>query len=431
MVDWLVPFLPLLKLFLVFILLVLLLLRKVSIGTSILLGSVALGLLFRLEPREWIRSALSGLTDPKLLYLACIVALILVLSDVMEKTGQSSRLMNGLSRFLLWRRLKLSFFPALIGLLPMPGGALFSAPMVGTAADGLPISGEQKVMINYWFRHIWELIWPLYPGIILASSMAGVPLVSLLALTWPSLLITLALGWWFFLRPAVLKLPPPRESTDEMPRPAAVLLVSMPLVLALAGSLLFEGLITLSGVGVPYEWGLLLGLGLGIAESGRCNRLGPVALFRLVSKRHLSRMLYLVLCIFVFKGILENGGVVGELGTVMRGESALMFVALVLPMLVGLISGISMAFVGSTFPLIMALMAQSPETSGDLTYIVLALFAGFTGVLASPVHVCLVLTCEYFHVPLSRIWRLLLPPCALFLLLGSAYILVLRSMLLP
>ena len=422
---------PLLKLLLVFVLLVFLLRRKVGVGTSILLGSVALGLLFRIEPRHWVSAALHGLTDPKLLYLGGIVALILVLSEVMEKTGQSARLMSGLSRYLAWRRLRLSFFPALIGLLPMPGGALFSAPMVGKAADGLPVSAEQKVMVNYWFRHIWELVWPLYPGIILASSMAGIPLVRLLGYTWPSLLIILGLGWWFFLRPAVLRLPAATEwDPGETPRGAAVVYESMPLLLALGGSLLLEGAIAASGIGVPHEWGLLVGLTLSIAESARRNRLGPAAVVRLVSKRHLSRMLYLILCIFVFKAILENGGVVDQLGAVMRGESALLLMAVVLPMLVGLISGISMAFVGSTFPLILTLMAHSPQSGGDPTYLVLALFSGYAGVLASPVHVCLLLTCEYFHVPLSRIWKLLLPPCALFLLLGSAYLL-LRAMLLP
>jgi uncharacterized protein len=421
--------LPLIKLSLVFALLLLLLRKRVGIATSILLGSIALGLLFGIGPSLWLDAAFGSLTDPKLLHLAGIVVLILVLSEVMEKSGQNARLMSGISRFLVWRRLRLSFFPALIGLLPMPGGALFSAPMVKTASEGLFLTGEQKVMINYWFRHIWELVWPLYPGIILASSLTGMPLTRLLSLTWPSLPLALLIGAWFFLRPSVLRLPPaPRKQPDESRPPVAALLIdSLPLIMALAGALLLEGAIHVLGLGIAYEWGLSAALIIAIGISASSNRLGPRSMLLLVSKRHLLRMIALILSIFVFKGVLENGGVVQEVGAVLSGKHALALTAFALPMIMGLISGISMAFVGSTFPLILALMAQSPDAGGDPTYIVLALFSGFTGVLASPLHTCLLMTCEFFHVPLSRIWRLLLPPCLLFLLLSSGYLLLLIS----
>jgi uncharacterized protein len=422
--------LPLIKLSLVFAFLLLLLRKKVGIATSILLGSIALGLLFGIEPSLWLDAALGSLTDPKLLHLAGIVVLILVLSEIMEKSGQNARLMSGISRFLVWRRLRLSFFPALIGLLPMPGGALFSAPMVKTASEGLSLTGEQKVMINYWFRHIWELVWPLYPGIILAASMTGIPLTRLLSLTWPSLPLALLIGAWFFLRPSALRLPPaPRAHPGECRPPIATLLIdALPLIMALAGALFLEGAIHVTGIGIAYEWGLLAALIAAIGISAASNRLSPRALLLLVSKRHLLRMIALILSIFVFKGVLENGGVVQEVGAVLTGKHALALTAIGLPMIMGLISGITMAFVGSTFPLILALMAQSPETAGDPTFIVLALFSGFTGVLASPLHICLLLTCEFFHVPLTRIWRTLLPPCFLFLALAAGYILILISL---
>ena len=61
--------------------------------------------------------------------------------------------------------------PAIIGLLPSMGGAVFSAPLVDEASKGVKITPEKKAFINYIFRHPWEYISPLYPGLILASAI--------------------------------------------------------------------------------------------------------------------------------------------------------------------------------------------------------------------------------------------------------------------
>ena len=45
------------------------------------------------------------------------------------------------------------FFPALIGLLPMPGGAIFSAPMVKSMGE------EMEMKVNEWKRW-WKQTFP-------------------------------------------------------------------------------------------------------------------------------------------------------------------------------------------------------------------------------------------------------------------------------
>ena len=39
---------------------------------------------------------------------------------------------------------------------------------------------EEKAFINYWYRYPWEYILPLYPGILLAAAVSGVPLYHLI-----------------------------------------------------------------------------------------------------------------------------------------------------------------------------------------------------------------------------------------------------------
>jgi len=79
-----------------------------------------------------------------------------------------------------------------------------------------------------------------------------------------------------------------------------------------------------------------------------------------------------------------------------------------LPFLAGLLTGHTVGFVGSTFPLLISL--------GDpalLSLVSLAFASGFIGVLLSPVHLCLILTKEYFKADLSGIYRKTIPASAI------------------
>ena len=154
----LVPFIKVLS---AFVLMLVGIRFKAGIGLSILMGAFAMGLLFGMGPISFAETGVLALGQEKFLFLAGIVGLILILSDAMERSGQSRRLMGTLSGYLTSPRLRLVFFPALIGLLPMPGGAVFSAPMVKTVSEEMRIKNSDRAVVNYWFRHVWELSWPL------------------------------------------------------------------------------------------------------------------------------------------------------------------------------------------------------------------------------------------------------------------------------
>jgi hypothetical protein len=65
------------------------------------------------------------------------------------------------------------------------------------------------------------------------------------------------------------------------------------------------------------------------------------------------------------------------------------------------------------------------EPQGGVAYpfIVLAYAAGFLGVLFSPVHLCLVLTKDYFGADLGLVYRLLSRPALLVLLVTVVWFL--------
>ena len=199
---------------------------------------------------------------------------------------------------------------------------------------------------------------------------------------------------------------------------------SLPLLMAIAGSLSLEALVWSSGLPMDPESGLLAGLFLAIVISVRQNNISMTRTLAYLGEKHLWQMVYVVLAIFVFKGVLDGGGVVREISGTISGASALLVATMALPMLVGLISGLTIAFVGATFPLILGVLDQL-GIQGNVPYVVLGLFAGYAGVMVSPIHICFLLTCEFFHTNVARVWPRLFLPCLLLFLFGLGYFFIL------
>lgn len=132
-------------------------------------------------------------------FLSLIIVLVIWLSSQMAKAGIMNDLVRTLKATLSFKG-SLILLPAVIGLLPMPGGALFSAPLVDDSDEEKRIKPIEKTRINYWFRHIWEYTWPLYPGLILTSDISGLHIYQLFLLGLPMTLAALVVGYFFFLR---------------------------------------------------------------------------------------------------------------------------------------------------------------------------------------------------------------------------------------
>lgn len=402
---------------------------KLGIGLSILTGSFILALLFGMAPGLWLHAAVNAALTRDCLSLALIVVLVLMLSHVLERTGQSLRLMDSLSGYLPSRRLRLIFFPVLIGLLPMPGGAAFSAPMVRQTGQPLGLADNELALVNYWFRHVWELAWPLYPGIIMTAGLLNLPLSTVVAHTGMAALFYALLGWAFILRP----MGPRLKALDDRQEAAAdrdwrlVARLGLPLIIAIAGSFGLEAAAASLLPDVPFELGIMGALVAAVVCVFVQNKAGGQLLWQSLKQKELRQTLFMVAAIFAFNAVMEQAGVVREM-VKMGGEAALVTAAVFVPALVGMVAGVTMAFVGASFPLMLGLLDQLGMQGQSMAWGALALVSGFAGVMASPLHICFIMCCQYFGVNLTRFWRVVLPPCLILLVFGFAWFFVLRSL---
>ncbi|MBI5552279.1 MAG: DUF401 family protein [Desulfobacterales bacterium] len=417
------------RILLVFTLVLLAIKRKWSLGSALLGGALLLGLAFAMAPGALLLAAGGALMHPKTLSLAAVVALILVFSHTLEKAGQMQRLLDGFRGLIRRPRINLVVFPALIGLLPMPGGAIFSAPMVKSLGAEHRLNPAQLSYINYWFRHIWEYWWPLYPGVLLTTTLAGVDLWRLVLCTAPLTLVALCAGYWP-LRGAVDAADAPADAERKSPWPflGEAAPIGAAILLALTLGMAFSVVLPPMLHPIAKELGLLAALMLAIVWVWHRNRMGWRVRWAILKDPGLARMVYMVAAILIFQGILEKSHAVERVSQEMlRWHIPLLPIAMLLPFLVGGVVGITIAFVGTTFPILISLVNTMGQEALMLPYLMLALASGFAGVLLSPLHLCFLLSNEYFKTELVAVYRFMRVPLGALLAAALGYFWILRS----
>jgi integral membrane protein (TIGR00529 family) len=413
------------RILMVFILILLVIKRKWDLGHAFVLGALSLGILFAMGPLSIAASAFASMLHPKTLSLTIVVSLILVLSHSLEKTGQMARMLEAYKGLVHWPKLNLVVFPALIGLLPMPGGAIFSAPMVKTIGQTHRLSPATLSYINYWYRHIWEYWWPLYPGILLTTALADIDLWHLVFFTLPITGIAIAAGYWP-LRGTVI-------SVDDGRRRAMGPFIKelAPILIVIVGGLglgeLLFAVLPAGSRSLAKEVGLIAALCVGIEWVWHVNRMPAKNRWAIVIQPALLKMIYLVTAILIFKGILEDSGAVQQVSQeILNWQIPLVAVAVILPFIVGGVGGITIAFVGTTFPILISLIHTMGQSHLMLPYLALSLVSGFTGVLLSPLHLCLLLSNAYFETSLMPVYREMIVPLLVLLGGGCLYFMILR-----
>ncbi len=423
----------LVRVFFIFALIVLAIRKKFSLGNAFFFGSVGMGLLFGLAPDGMAQSMFRSLTDPQTVSLAVIVSLILVLSHSMEAAGQMERLLSRFQGLIKKPKLNIVVFPALIGLLPMPGGAIFSAPMVKTLGKTLLLKNSQLSYINYWYRHIWEYWWPLYPGVLLTTTLANLNLWLFVVFLSPLTAVAMIIGYW-----PVRALNGNGDETSPqknlrppiLPFLKELLPILIVIVVGIVAGNVFSLFLLPAGITVSKELGLIFALFIAIHWVWQANGISGAQKKRILFQKQLLNLFYMVAAILVFKGILEDSHAVEAISReLLAWQIPLVPITILLPFLVGGVAGITIAFVGTTTPILIQLIHAAGEGHHMLAYMMLALASGFAGVLLSPLHLCLLLSNEYFATPLSHVYRHLYLPSAALVLASCAYFFVLYHFL--
>ena len=165
----------LVQILVVFALVVVATARKLHLGLAAGLGGVVFAVWRGLGLTSTARVIGTELSNPDTLMLLALVTFIMIFAGGMRNSGALVRFSTAVRAIAPTKRASIVLTPILFGSLPMPGGAALSAPLVDALDADRSYDNSRLAAANYWFRHVLELVWPLYPSFILTSSLSGIP----------------------------------------------------------------------------------------------------------------------------------------------------------------------------------------------------------------------------------------------------------------
>jgi len=391
----------LVKIGIVFVITLALTFKRVALWISLLVASFLTGILFGMPIEKILVDFGRGALDSETLLLVGGLFTILWFSNLLKQTGRMDEVLQGFRLIFRDVRFVIAILPAMIGLMPMMGGALVSAPMVVEGSDELKLSPEKKTFINYWFRHVWEYVMPTYPAFIVACGLIGIPAVKFARLNFPltiaAILSGICVGFWGVSR----SLKPKNEMSGVTYRRLIINLSPFVVSLVLV---------------IAFKVELMIGFGLTI--------LGMIFLYRIdkdVIRKSLKEsisigLLLAVVIIMGFKKVLESSHAVMGLSTYLSSSGIpAWMIAILIPLSIGIITGVTIGPMGIGFPILIPLFQDDPNF---LNYMMLAFASGVAGDLLSPFHLCLILTKDYFGADLKGVYRLLWFPVICILSVG-------------
>ncbi len=370
-------------------LIVILVVSRKNLWGAIFIGAIIL-VLGGSNPPTVLLTSTKTMLHPNILILALALAEIPLIGKILEK--DILQVFNSIDR-----RKATILGPSIFGLLPIPGGAILSCPIIDNVMEGKGV--DEKVACNIWFRHILFIIYPLSPSLIVATTIAGLNILNVIPFYVPIFVVALTIGWIFYLR--TLK-PQPTNSKIRAHDLIPVMLISLAPLLQISLSIvgLDINIATFVAVSIVLVISVIY-VGVPIGRLGTLARKMKIWNFSLI-------LLSLIFYTRVF--------VMVSAATISRIKFGTVLVLFVFPFVLGLLTGRVQLAASLVLPILL---------SGDgfvSAGMFIAIFSSaLSGYLMSPAHPCLVLSVEYFKSSISGAIKKLLIPSLLLALISLIY----------
>jgi len=412
-----------------FIVAIFLIRRKFNFGVSLILGSFIIGI-FSLQTIEFdeIPKALLEATiyhfegqpiqaifssfDYHQLYsetieLALLMTLIFMLARLMQETCAIKKLIDSLRTFFS-KGGTLGVIPAIYGLMPVPGGALFSAPMIEDEGNKFKISKDEKNFLNVWFRHIWFTIYPISSAMILICSdkFSNIDIYYLVLINIPAFIASIVIGI-FYLKKFIRKNP---KITDKPKKDYSGLVYILPPIMPLVVYVFLQFL------NVPQIRSFLIGIIFSIALLYFIVKIKPKEYLQIIKKSITWKLALAIFGIMIFREMFEVSGATNIIANIIGSlPFPAIIVIITIPIILGILTGYNLGAVALSYPLVEPFFQSSGINIVGLTSIIF--ISSLVGYLISPIHLCNVVSSEYMKTDTTRMYKMYIPSAIVLLLI--------------
>lgn len=330
---------------------------------------------------------------------------IMLLSQLYKETKVINSLSDSISKVINNSKIVSSLLPAVIGFLPVAGGALMSAPLVDCEADRLGLKPEKKAYVNVWFRHTIFPVYPLSQVLIITAALTGIAIPFIVIREVPVVIVMILVGYLIgFWRVSAQKQQndcnPEHRSNRNSELKRFLIAFSPILATILAVAVLDATVLGLASLGYDVFIATFLGvLILIIIAKPRAHVLAKP--FKNWDIYAISLAAYGA---FLLRNVTIATGISETLKTlVVSGSIDVILLLTLVPAILGFATGSPSGGVAISASILAGTLIFSAKTAA------LLFMSAYLGYLIVPSHLCLAFTIDYFKCSLGRVYRYMLP----------------------
>jgi len=412
-----------------FAVIIILIHKKINFGLSLIIGS-AIVAVFSLQTIELIdiRNAILEATiysveDQQIvtetIELALLLTIIFVLAKCMQKTGAIEKLIDSL-RSIFTKGGTLGIIPAIYGLMPVPGGALFSAPSIDKEGDNYNLDKNQKNFLNVWFRHIWFPIFPVSSAMILICSLeySNIDIYQLIIADFPAFIAFIIIGI-IFLKLFIKKVPIP--STDIKKDYSGLIYLLPPIIPIILYVVLFA-------IGFPnlkyYQKSIFI---IGVLLSLIClyflTKIKWKKYLKMIKQSLSFKLAFIILGIMLLRSIIEVSKANEILTNMISGlPIPALLIIILIPLILGVLTGYNLGAIALSYLLVEPFFPSTGINIIGLSSIIF--MSSLAGYLISPIHLCNVVSSDYLKTDTTRMYKMYMPAVAMLLFIHTIFVLI-------
>jgi len=412
--------------------------KKFNFGLSLIIGSLIVGL-FSLNTislnniiRAFVEGSIYSYKEPAqniILYsnnqyttgiytgtieLALLMTLIFVLAKTMQETGAITKLINSL-RTIFTKGGTLGAMPAVYGLMPVPGGALFSAPLIDEEGEKFGLDKNQKNFLNVWFRHIWFPIYPISSAMILICSakFSNIDIYWIILANIPAFITTIIIGNYFLKKS--IKKPSKKLKIPAKDFSGFIFLVPPLLPLVVYGILQFFG--------VNQIRGFLIGVILSIILVYYLIDCDKKQYFSILRNSLSFKLALAIFGIMIFREVFEASQATDLIADLLSTlPFASLWLIIVIPIFLGMLTGYNLGAVALSYPILLPFFPENLSLYGLVGISSLIFVSSLAGYLISPIHLCNVLSSDYLKTDTTKMYRMYVPAVLIVLIVQVLFI---------
>jgi integral membrane protein (TIGR00529 family) len=382
---------PLLVFAVSIILFLVMLYRKVGLGVSLTAAAFLMSLL-SLGISGTGTVLLETCRDQTTLSLVFASFFIILMSILYKETGLVDDLTRSLGGFIKNSKIIVSVLPAVIGLMPVAGGALMSAPMVDAEADKLGRDDSKKTFINIWFRHAIIPVYPVTQFIILTAALTQTGIDELIIRQIFVVIVMIAVGYFIGLRKIQPQKTDRTKTETNTKADLKLLLISfLPIIITV-----FLTTALNINIAVATLAGVITILAI--------TKTKATVFKKTLKNRAIWEVTLAAFAAMLLKNVTVSSGASEIIGTTIANINmpAIMLLSLV-PAALGFLMGSPSAAVALSVPILAETVVFIPETAS------LLFISAYLGYMIAPTHLCLVFTAQYFKSSITRSFKYLIP----------------------